>query len=205
MSVERTCFSLENIGTAPMFSYCGILRWGIAIIFMEYSYYDLTVPFFIKNLTNLKRFVTLGYEFATKKGMSEAEYLELTLASDMFSLKKQVQVATDNAKGAAARLAGKEPLVIVDAETTVSELLLRIDTIVVYLNSFQPTDFNGAATRKIVLPYMPDQYQYGKDYLIDYALPNFLFHVTVAYSILRKEGVTLGKSDFIGGLKLHQN
>lgn len=170
---------------------------------MQHHYFDVTIPVFIKNLTNVKKFLEHGLTHAKGKGMTETEFLAQSLTPDMYQLKRQVQIATDNAKGAAARLAGVEPLKIEDTEETVAELIARIDQVIAYLEAFTPEQFDTAAERKIVLHFLPDQYQTGADYLTDFALPNFFFHVSMVYALIRAQGAPLGKTDFIGGLNLH--
>jgi len=135
--------------------------------------------------------------------MSEADYLDQKLAPDMFPLLKQIQIATDNAKALPARLTGGDMMKLEDTETTVEALLARIDTVLEHLRTYTKEQFAGAAERQVILGFMPEQYQLGKDYLVDFALPNFFFHCTVAYAIIRAQGVALGKKDFIGELKLH--
>jgi hypothetical protein len=170
---------------------------------MHFSYFDITVPVFIKNLHTLKALLAKGQAHALLEGMSEADFLAQRLAPDMFPLVKQVQMVTDNAKGIAARLGGVEIPTLSDNEESVAELLARIDTVLAFLETFTPEQFAEAAERKIVLPYIPGQYQRGADYLLDHALPNFFFHMTITYALIRAQGTPLGKMDFIGGLKLH--
>lgn len=170
---------------------------------MHVPYFDVTVPLFKKNLLITKELLQRGLAHAEEISMTEAAFLDQRLAPDMFPLIKQVQIITDNAKGAAARLAGLEAPVIADTETSVVELVARIDTIVAYLDTFTPEQFADAGERKITLSYIPGMYQNGSDYLVDFVLPNFLFHVSIAYALLRSQGVTLGKMDFLGSLKLH--
>lgn len=170
---------------------------------MHPSYFELTVPVFTKNLHTAKSLLEKGHAHAVEQGMSEADFLAQRLAPDMFPLVKQVQILTDNAKGITSRLAGVEIPSISDNEETVAELLTRIDTVLTYLATFTPEQFTEAAEQQIVLPYIPGQYQRGADYYIDFALPNFFFHLSVIYALLRAQGVTIGKMDFIGGLKLH--
>lgn len=166
-------------------------------------YYDLTVPLFTKALTNLKHFLEKGRVQAETLGVSETDFLQFRLADDMFPLIKQVQIATDNAKGATARLAGVEPKKIEDVETTCAELIARIDTVLAHLQTFTPEQFAGAAERQVTLPYFENQYFLGHDYLLDFALPNFYFHLNMAYAIIRAEGTSLGKQDYIGNLTMH--
>lgn len=170
---------------------------------MTHIYFDLTIPVFIKNLTNVKKFLEVGLTHATAQGMTEAAFLAQSLTPDMFHLKRQVQIATDNAKGAAARLAGVEPIKIEDTEETVAELIARIDRVISHLEDFSAEQFAQAAEQKVVLQFFPDQYQTGADYLVDFVLPNFFFHVSMVYALIRAQGAPLGKADFIGGLNLH--
>lgn len=170
---------------------------------MEQMYFDLTVTMFTKNLNVLKTLLEKGWEAATAADMSEADYLAQKLSPDMFPLLKQVQIVTDNAKGAVARLTKSEMITLEDTEVTMAELIARIDTVLNHLQTYTPEQFAGAAEEKITLHYMPEQYQLGQDYLLDFVLPNFFFHLTTAYAIIRVQGVEIGKRDFIGSLKLH--
>lgn len=170
---------------------------------MTISYYDVTVPVFIKSLQNLKAFLRKGVEHATENGVEEASFLALQLSPDMFPLKRQIQISTDNAKGTVARLTGTAPLVIEDTETTLAELDARIDLVIDHLREFTPEQFAQVETVQITLPYFPGKYFTGHDYLVEYALPNFFFHVNMAYAIIRSSGVPLGKADYLGALTLH--
>jgi uncharacterized protein len=167
------------------------------------NYFDLTVPVMLKNLTNVKSILMRGWNDAQERGMTEEAFLAQALAPDMFHLGRQVQIVTDNAKGMTARLAGVEAMSIEDNETTVDELLNRIDVVIEYISTFKPEQFEQAAQQKIVLKYMPGQYQTGAGYALSYAIPNFFFHMSMIYALLRKQGAPLGKTDFIGGLTLH--
>lgn len=170
---------------------------------MHVSYFDVTVPVFKKNLLITKALLQKGLEHAVASDMTEAAFLNQRLAPDMFPLVKQVQIVTDNAKGAVSRLAGVDIPVIADTETTTAELLVRIDTVITYLDTFTPEQFRDAAEQKVTLSYIPGMYQTGTDYLVDFVLPNFFFHQSMIYALLRVQGVTLGKMDFLGSLKLH--
>lgn len=171
---------------------------------MHLPHFDVTVPVFKKNLLIVQALLSKGLEHALEIGMTEAAFLDQRLAPDMFPLVKQVQMITDNAKGASSRLAGVEAPVIADTETTVAELIARIDTVIVYLETLTPAQFTDAAERKITLSYIPGMYQTGADYLVDFVLPNFFFHMSMVYGLLRAQGVTLAKMDFLGNLKLHK-
>lgn len=172
---------------------------------MQNPYFDMSVPVFIKNLENTKQILNKAYEFSKTKGMSEEEFLASRLAPDMFPLLKQVQLITDHAKGASARLSGLSPLAIEDNETTVAELQSRIDRVIEYLKTFSREQFANASTAKVVLPYFKDKHFNGADYFVDYVLPNFFFHLGMLYAIGRMIGTPLGKTDYIGSLKLQDS
>jgi hypothetical protein len=172
---------------------------------MSISYYDVTVPIFKKSLTNLKSFLRKGVEHASENGVTEVQYLDLQLSPDMFPLRRQIQIATDNARGSVARLAGVAPLVLDDTETTLTELEARVDKVVAYLDAVTPEQFAAAATATVTLPYFPGKHFTGHDYLVEYALPNFFFHINMAYAIIRSSGVPLGKGDYLGALTLHDD
>jgi uncharacterized protein len=129
-----------------------------------------------------------------------AALLDAKLAPDMFPLMRQVQVASDHAKGAAARLAGQTPPRFEDTEKTVAELKARIARTIEFVETFSAADFAGAAERIIRLPLQGSVTleMTGEQFLRDWSLPNFYFHVTMAYAILRANGVPIGKQDFMG-------
>jgi hypothetical protein len=159
--------------------------------------YTFTVPIFTKSLGGLKDVLTKAEAHAKETGISEADFLNDRLAPDMFPLVRQVQIACDNAKGATARLAGVEVPKFEDTEASFAELQARIDTTLEFIKSVPETAFEGAATRQIVLPYYADKYMTGFDYVREYALPNFFFHVVTAYALVRKNGTPIGKADFV--------
>ena len=164
--------------------------------------YTITVPVFIKMLTGLKGVLDKAEAHAKEAGLSEETFINDALAPDMFSLKKQVQVACDNAKGAVVRLTGRENVAMEDTEATFAELRSRIDKTLAFVEAATEKDFVGAEERKVSLPYFPGTYMTGGEYALEYVLPNFLFHVTIAYAIVRKNGTPVGKGDFIGSLPL---
>jgi len=166
-------------------------------------YYQFTVPIFINALLGLKKVLAKGQVFAREQGLSDEHILNLRLSPDMFPLVRQVQIACDNAKGASARLSGKEAPKMEDAEKTFAELDARIDKTLTYLNTFSEADFTDAGNRTIKLPYFPEDMHFtGEGYARHYAIPNFFFHVATAYDILRANGVPLGKADYMGALPL---
>jgi len=169
---------------------------------MNSPYFEMTAPLFIKNLKSLRAVLAKGAEHAASVGMSEADLLDSKLAPDMFPLIKQIQIATDNAKGATARLAGVAPMSVPDTETTVTELIARIEAIEAHLATFTADQFADAAERQITLPYFPGQFITGHDYLTEYALANFFFHMNMAYAIIRMTGASIGKGDYIGSMTM---
>jgi len=123
------------------------------------------------------------------------------LYPDMFPLTRQVQVASDFARRTAARLAGREPLALEDNEKTFDELIARLDRSIEYARSIPAGEIDGSEAREIVFPVRGQPKKLtGTRYLCDFALPNFFFHVTTAYAILRHNGVEIGKADYIGAL-----
>ena len=128
--------------------------------------------------------------------------LQTSLAPDMFNLTRQVQSACDTAKFAASRLSGREAPRYEDDEKTKAELQARIQKTIDYLKGFSEEDFVGIEDRKVVLPFAPDLFLTGPDYLHQFVVPNFYFHLTTAYSILRNQGAKIGKRDFLRGINM---
>ncbi len=175
----------------------------------ETNLYTVTIPPMRKALTALSGILDKLSAHAEGKqlewhpaGMQEEALLQSRLISDQFPFVRQVQVACDNAKGCAARLAGIEIPKFEDAEKTVAELKARIDKTVAFLDSLKPEQIIGKEDARISLQYWGDKSMSAAEYVNFYLLPNFYFHVTTAYSILRKNGVDLGKSDYMGDLPL---
>lgn len=164
--------------------------------------YDISVPVMVKMLENLRRILEKGQAWSTEQGKAESEALQMRLAPDMYPLVRQVQITSDAAKSICARLSGEEPPKIEDTETTWNDLLGRVDKTVAYLKTLDRAKFTGAEERHIPFPYVPNTYLLGREALLESYLPNFFFHVTTAYGILRQAGVPLGKNDFIGTLPL---
>lgn len=165
---------------------------------MKHSLNDLISNQFTRSLVALKGMLHKAGEFAKERKFDENLFLQLRLAPDMFPLVRQVQIATDGAKGAAARLSGKTAPVFPDEEKTIPELIARIDKTIDFLRSFKAEDFKDYETRTMSFPWNPGSFLKGEDYLSSHALPNFYFHLTTAYAILRLHGVALGKGDFLG-------
>jgi uncharacterized protein len=165
--------------------------------------YDLTVPQLLKTLRNLDRWITLASTHAETAQLPAETLMNARLAPDQYTFSRQVQVATDNAKFIPGRLAGKEWPSHPDTETTLDQLRARIASVSSYVEGFSREDFDDIERRKIRLPWMkPDQWLEPHDYLLQFGLPNFHFHVITAYAILRHKGVQLGKNDYIGGLPI---
>jgi len=164
--------------------------------------YDATVPQMSKMLTNLNRWLDKAVAHAEAKKFDPAVLLSQRLAPDQYPLLKQIQAACDSAKSAAAHLSGQTQPKHPDTEQTLEEIRARIATCLAYLATFKASDFEGAETRPVSLPFLPGKTILGADYLNEMALPNFYFHITTAYAILRHNGVNVGKIDFIGGLKM---
>ncbi len=167
--------------------------------------YDASVPVYVKMLENLANILEKGRVWAMEQEKTDEAMLQAKLAPDMFPLVRQVQIASDNAKAISARLAGEEPPKMEDAEVTMAELIERTKKTVAYLKTLDRVKFDGAEDRHIPFPYVPDTYLLGNDALYQSYLPNFFFHATTAYDILRNQGVPLGKADFIGDLPLKPN
>lgn len=163
--------------------------------------YEATIPQMSKMLSNLNRWLDKAVAHAESKKFDPAVLLSARLAPDQYPLLKQIQAACDSAKSAAAHLSGQTQPKHPDTEQTWDEIRARITTVLAYLETFKPADFEGAEKRPVALPFMPGKLVLGADYLNEMALPNFYFHITTAYSILRQNGVGVGKYDFIGSVK----
>lgn len=168
-------------------------------------FYKTTVEFYIARLQTLKTLLETAQKQSEERKIAEDVVLGLRLAPDMFSLCRQVQITCDNAKMSSARLAGIEAPKNEDTETTFAQLQARIDSTLAFLSTLKESDFAEAASRKIELKYFPDMHFTGEGYLISYAIPNFMFHATAVYMILRANGYNVGKKDFAGNLPLHKN
>jgi hypothetical protein len=167
------------------------------------SLYQLSVVQMSKMLRNLDACLDKAVAFAEAKGSKPDDLVNFRLAFDMRPLAFQVQSACDGAKFAAARLAGVEPPSNPDTETTLAQLRARIAVTLEFLATIDEGKFAGAAEREVKMSFLPGQAAYGADYLREMALPNFYFHVTTAYALLRMSGVKIGKMDFLGSVTLH--
>jgi uncharacterized protein len=155
---------------------------------MSLSMYEASIPVFVHTLTSLKAILQKGVSHAEAKKFDASILVNGRLAPDMFALSRQVQIASDAAKGAAARLSGSEPPKFEDTEKTLDELVARIDK-----------QFDGSDARTITLNTPRGAMTFdGLNFLRHWALPNFFFHVTTTYNVLRHNGVELGKADYLG-------
>jgi len=160
--------------------------------------YEQTVPVFRSMLTNLDTFLQKAAADADTRKFDVAVLLQSRLAPDQIPLLGQVQIACDVAKGCVARLSGKEVPKHEDTETTLPEVRERIAKTLAFIETAQPGDFQNGASSKHTFPWMPGKYIESAPFVNQVALPNFYFHVTTAYAILRHNGVVLGKADFLG-------
>ena len=175
----------------------------------ETNLYSITIPPMMKSLKSLSGILDKAALHAASKqlewhpaGMQEDALMQSRLISDQFPFIGQVQVACDNAKGAAARLAEIEIPKFEDNEKTVVELKARIAKTVAFLETIKPEQIIGKEAIALTLPYWMGKHMSGFEYVTEYLLPNFYFHVATAYSILRMNGVAIGKSDYMGELPL---
>jgi uncharacterized protein len=166
------------------------------------SLYDVSIPSLTLGLTNLSAMLDKGAAHAEAKKIDPKVLADSRIIADMFPLKRQVQIACDTAKGAVARLAGVDIPKHEDTESTVEELKARIAKTLAFVGSVKPDQVNASETREIVLEFPRLTLKFtGRDYVMKFVFPNFYFHVTTAYAILRKNGVDLGKGDFLGKIQ----
>ncbi|MCB9637702.1 MAG: DUF1993 domain-containing protein [Myxococcales bacterium] len=156
-----------------------------------------------QNLRNFHALLEKAESFAKEKDIAPETLLQSALTEGMFPFIRQVQSFTDSAKFSAARVTGKSAPSFEDNEKTFDDLRQRIDKTVAYLETFQEEDFAESDTRPITLPFAKEFFSYGKDYFLQFSIPNFYFHYVTAYDILRQQGVDIGKRDFIGFLAIH--
>lgn len=164
--------------------------------------YELTVPQFIKMLNNLNHILDKGAQYAETKKFAPEILLNSRLAPDQFALTRQVQIACDTAKLTCHRLTGKDAPVFEDNEATLPEVKARIDKTVQFLKTMTPADFVNAESKHVTNPRWEGQWMTGEELVHHHSLPNFYFHITTAYSILRHNGVDIGKKDYLGALPL---
>ncbi len=160
--------------------------------------HGITAPVFTARLKSLSAILAKAEQQAKVKGYDPSVLLNARLAPDMFALTRQVQIATDQAKGCMARLAGHAPEAIEDTETTFAQLQARITKVIGIVEGYSEAQLDGAETRDITVKIPDSELKFkGVDYVNTWAMPNFYFHVTMAYAILRHNGIELGKRDFL--------
>lgn len=166
---------------------------------MTLSMYEASAPRFISMLRNLDAILLKAQEHATAKKIDPTILLNSRLFPDMFPLLRQMQIATDHAKGAVARLAGVEVPKYEDTEQSFEEIRARLAKTIAFVESFTAKQFDGAEERTISLKVGGQERSFdGMTYLIGFAVPNFYFHLVTAYNILRHNGVDIGKRDYMG-------
>jgi hypothetical protein len=171
---------------------------------MPFSMSQTALPTFEITLNALSAVLGKGEAYAKAKKIDDAVMLRSRLAPDMFDLARQVQIATDNAKRGAARLAGVDAPVFEDNETTLAQLRERVNKTVTFLKTLDANKIDASSDKEIVFPLGPEKkgHMKGGDYLNHFVLPNFYFHCTAAYAILRELGVEVGKQDFLGAIPI---
>ncbi|TNC80374.1 MAG: DUF1993 domain-containing protein [Oleiphilus sp.] len=166
---------------------------------MEHTMYQASIPALLRGLQQLQHILKKAAAHAEAKKIDQEVLTGARLFPDMLPLARQIHIATDTAKGCGARLAGENPPSYEDTETNFEDLNARIEKTVAYLRELEPSLFEGAEERDVVLKLGPYTVEFkGSQYLSGFVLPNFYFHMTTAYNILRHNGVELGKLDFLG-------
>jgi hypothetical protein len=201
----------RGVGSGPLFAAEAAAPWGTSKtsrMYMALSMFEASVPSMLRQLVALDAILEKAAAHAAERELDPAVLLATRLSPDMFALTRQVQLACDFAKNAVARLAGHEPPNWPDEEMTFDQLRTRIAKTIEFVNSFPPSQLEGAETRDITLSPRrsysmtalggkPTTFKGGR-FLLNFELPNFYFHATIAYAILRHCGVELGKRDFMG-------
>jgi hypothetical protein len=165
-------------------------------------YYELVITQFSKMLGNLSTIFDKAVQHAEAKKFDVEILINARLAPDQFNFIRQVQILCDTAKRGASALTGKEAPVHADDEKTLVELRARVDSVAKYLATFTPKDFAEAGTRRVSNPRWDGQWLTGEEFAVQHVVPNFYFHVTTAYAILRHNGVDVGKKDYLGKMPL---
>jgi hypothetical protein len=167
---------------------------------MPLTMHSASVPVFVRMLNNTLAWLDKAEAFASARKFDPNNYLGLRLAPDMLPFARQIQIATDHVKGCTARLAGMEPPKWADDEKTLDELRARIRKAIDYAQSIPAAKLEGSDARDITIPAGPNRtFTFpGEVFMKSFSLPNFFFHVTMAYALLRQAGVELGKMDYLG-------
>ena len=166
--------------------------------------HDDAIRLFTKTLKNLEQWMDKATAHANAKSFEVDLLAQARLAPDQYAFARQVQAACDQAKYAAAYLGGKPPPSHPDTEQTFAELRQRVEKCLVFVESVTAKDLVGAEDRKVAPGWLGGKWFRGDDYLVHVAIPNFFFHATMAYAILRHNGVALGKMDFIGSMPIQE-
>jgi hypothetical protein len=166
------------------------------------SVHELVVPQFTMALNNLKNILIKAQGYAESKKVDMTVLLNTRLAPDQFPLGRQIQIACDTAKGCVSKLALIDNPVHEDKEQSLDDFTKRIDKTIAFLQTVKPDQFKNFEAQKVTSPHRPGKFIDGKSFLIQNAIPNVYFHVTTAYSILRANGVELGKKDYLGPINL---
>ncbi|MEX6504657.1 DUF1993 domain-containing protein [Pseudomonas zhanjiangensis] len=166
---------------------------------MSLFMYHASIPPLTRMLGNLSAILRKAEAYAVERKIEPNVLLNARLAPDMLPLLRQVQIASDNAKGCAARLAGVEVPSYADNESSFAELQARIDKTLAFMGGIQAAQFEGSESRPVTLKFPSMELNFnGQDYLFNFVLPNFYFHVSTAYGILRHNGLDIGKLDYLG-------
>jgi uncharacterized protein len=167
---------------------------------MSVSMYTVSIPVFIQHLNGLSTVLDKAATWAAARKVNETELLNMRLSPDMFNLARQVRAATDHASNAAGRLAGKELLKFANDETTIAQLKDRVAKTIDYLKNIKQSEIDGTESKEISITFPMGQTRQftGQSLLLGNSLPNFYFHATTAYDIIRQCGVEIGKRDFMG-------
>lgn len=166
---------------------------------MAISLYEISVPVFIRGLTNLSAILAKAEDYGRTCGVSEADLIATRLFDDMHPLPQQIQRASDSAKGVVSRIGELPPVPMEDKEQSFAELQARIAKTLDILKAVTPDQIDGREDKEVVLQLPSGNLTFkARDYLLGFAIPNFYFHVTAAYAILRHRGVPVGKMDYLG-------
>lgn len=167
--------------------------------------YELFLGLVHQTLNTASHLLDKAEAFVAEKGVHEHELIQATLAPDMFNFTRQIQLISDNAKGYTARLSGKELVSMPDTETTITELKERIAKTKELVNTFSVADFADADNAKIAFAWLAGKHFKGGEFVEKFAVANMFFHLSMAYAILRNQGVQIGKMDYIGSVPMYDN
>jgi hypothetical protein len=160
--------------------------------------YEMTAPQFVKTLKNLTAILDKATTYAETKKFDTAVLMQSRLAPDQLPFGRQIQIACDTAKLGCSRVTTKPAPENADTEATFAEIKTRIESTIKFLETINAKDFVGAEERRVTTPRWEGKTLSGTEYIVHHTIPNFYFHVTTAYSILRHNGVEIGKSDYLG-------